>query len=666
MKGGFKIGLLLVAACQCFGLWHVGYAQTFALVGDAVSLGDGCYRMTPAISTQNGGVWCEQQLDLAEPFDLAFQLYFGNNDGGADGMVFVLQTMGTNAAGFGGGGIGYQDILSSFGVEFDTWQNDQFADPFYDHIGFISEGSTNHNPPTGLAGPVQANENNPNIEDGADHPVRILWEPLTQTVSVLFDCEVRLSAQVDLPAILGDTQVYWGFVASTGWANNEQRFCLDESELLGTAATLGVCEGQSSILNVPGLPPGTLGCVWSPSTGLDNPFVSNPNCTVESPTTYVVTYPLCQDTGSDTITVEINNLPNASFVLMEENSCTSPVGLNVVNTSPPDPSVTYNWTLNGSGLGTGVNPSNPMAMSPGTWVLEMEAVSTEGCSASDAHEFEVFPSVFADADWFPLEGCSPLPVSFENISINSIQTTLDLKPSGASNWSFSEPLGPEGLDLILEDDGPWTAQLRAISPDGCLDTLWVEEALEVWPLPEVAFSGEPLYGSPDSPDGLNDFWTFENTSTGAVTCHWDFGDGVTSENWQTSHTFETGGVFPVTLTVLSNQGCSASATQFISIVPNLFVYIPAAFTPNMDGYNDAWGPEVSDDSLIRNYHIWIVDRWGELIWESQNPHERWVGQSSIGGSHFAPDGTYSYVLQIQTTIGGDQTREWRGTVAVLR
>ena len=633
--------------------------QTFNLVGDAIDLGGGCYRMTPAMNTQNGGVWCEQTLDLTEPFDLAFQLYFGFNDGGADGLVFVLQDMGLNAAGTGGGGIGYQDIAPSFGVEFDTWQNGQFADPWFDHIGFISGGSTNHNPPSGLGGPVQANPTNTNIEDGADHPVRIIWEPASQMLSVLFDCELRLAEQVDLPAIIGTTDVIWGFVASTGGANNEQRFCLDSADLVGESATVAICEGEAVTLE-PLTETGGVGYVWEPAVGLDNPVAENPVCSAVVPTMYVVTYPLCLDTGSDTIYVEMHPDPPASFALIETSSCEFPVDLEIVNTSPPDPTTTYTWTLNGVGLGTGEEPASAVATGPGSWVVAMEAESAVGCTAEATADFQVFEPVTAVVDWWPVAGCSPLDVEFTDASINALTTQVQVRPEGGA---WGPPAEADGLEVQMGQDGAWDVWVEAVSPDGCVDTVGGE--VEVWPLPSAEFSSSPLFGSADSPDGLNDFWTFTNFSSGAISSHWDFGDGSSSDSWETSHTF-SGGDYAVTLTVVSAAGCTDSETAFIRVVPNLFVYIPAAFTPDMDGNNDGWRPELSDYSIVREYELVLLDRWGQVVWRTEDPQATWVGESQVDGSYFAPDGAYGYVLRILTTLGGDKHREFTGAVSLLR
>ncbi|MEO0405673.1 MAG: L-type lectin-domain containing protein, partial [Bacteroidota bacterium] len=134
--------------------------------GDAEFIGDDCYRLTEAINTQNGTVWYAEQLDLNDPFDFSFTMNFGTNDSqGADGIVFVLQTVGTGAIGESGGGIGFLGFNPSFGVEFDTWTNGDFGDLIADHIAMISNGDVNHNGLNAITSPIQASGGSINIED---------------------------------------------------------------------------------------------------------------------------------------------------------------------------------------------------------------------------------------------------------------------------------------------------------------------------------------------------------------------------------------------------------------------------------------------------------------------------------------------------------------------
>ena len=222
--------------------------QTYFLNGSAISLGDDCYQLTGELTTQNGTVWYGDQLNLNQPFDLMFQMNFGDIDAnGADGICFVLQTVGTNAIGESGGGMGYLNFgTGSLGIEFDTWQNGENSDPFQDHLAIERDGDINHNSASNIAGPVNIDPFGNNVEDGLNHTVQITWEPSTQTINVYYDCVFRLSGQVDLidDVFSGQSLVYWGFTAATGGSFNNQTVCLQEN-ILSVGNQVDICTGAS-------------------------------------------------------------------------------------------------------------------------------------------------------------------------------------------------------------------------------------------------------------------------------------------------------------------------------------------------------------------------------------------------------------------------------------
>ena len=74
-----------------FYLSVAGFGQSYSTNGNAVNLGNDCYRITNEVNFQNGTVWYSNTLNLNEPFAFDFYMNFGDNDAdGADGMVFVL------------------------------------------------------------------------------------------------------------------------------------------------------------------------------------------------------------------------------------------------------------------------------------------------------------------------------------------------------------------------------------------------------------------------------------------------------------------------------------------------------------------------------------------------------------------------------------------------
>ena len=120
---------------------------------------------------------------------------------------------------------------------------------------------------------------------------------------------------------------------------------------------------------------------------------------------------------------------------------------------------------------------------------------------------------------------------------------------------------------------------------------------------------------------------------------WDFGDGATSEEMHPTHEYDGLGDYYAQLTVTNPLGCADSAYTLVE--GPVLIYIPNAFTPNNDGINDAFKVVISE---VTRYELSIYNRWGELVFFSEDPDEVWVGNVN-GGEHYAPAGMYNYRLK---------------------
>jgi gliding motility-associated-like protein len=348
-------------------------------------LGNNCYAVTPAANFQNGTLWSIDQIDLESDFDIEFFMNYGSNDAnGADGMVFVLQQIGTGALGVNGSGMGFQGFNTSFGIEFDTYTNSadpttgqNMNDPTFDHVAFLKNGVVNHATANNLAGPVQASATGINIEDGQDHLIRITWNPSTMLVQLFFDCDLRLSATVDLLGTIFTTNpvVYFGFTGSTGGFNNLQSICLQEN-LIPSPESVSICPGESIQLNAGGDSEGTFS--WSPATDLDDATIQTPTASPTSTTIYTATtfnqcgIPVTQD-------FEVIVLPSPTVEagpddVFCENDTYQLQG-NVANI------MAYQWTTIDGTIDSGSNVLNTFVSAPGTYTLE--GISPNGCVLTD-------------------------------------------------------------------------------------------------------------------------------------------------------------------------------------------------------------------------------------------------------------------------------------------
>lgn len=301
------IKLLGVLGAIIVSTWS--YSQSYIANGNAQNIGGSCYRLTSAANWELGSVWYADKLDLNEDFDLEFKLYFGDKNDGADGIVFVLQTVGNKAIGASGGGIGFEGFSPSLGVEFDDWNNVDLGDLDQDHIAIFKNGIVNHNTTNALTKPIPALPNSGNIEDGQNHLIRITWNSSTQLFSVWFDCEKRQELTIDIVQTIfnGENTVYWGFTSATGGSNNEHIACLRD-DILVSDTFLG-CAGDDITLNVRESIDNTYR--WTPTTFLSDPTIQNPECNAPEPMTYIVQYlDKCSKEISDTIHVGILEKPN--------------------------------------------------------------------------------------------------------------------------------------------------------------------------------------------------------------------------------------------------------------------------------------------------------------------------------------------------------------------
>jgi gliding motility-associated-like protein len=90
------------------------------------------------------------------------------------------------------------------------------------------------------------------------------------------------------------------------------------------------------------------------------------------------------------------------------------------------------------------------------------------------------------------------------------------------------------------------------------------------------------------------------------------------------------------------------------------IYVPNAFTPNGDGLNDEFFPRIF--APFDRYTLSITDRWGGLVFYSESPTERWLGEGRIG-EYYAPDGVYTWQLRL---FSGTELIVQNGFVLLLR
>lgn len=152
--------------------------------------------------------------------------------------------------------------------------------------------------------------------------------------------------------------------------------------------------------------------------------------------------------------------------------------------------------------------------------------------------------------------------------------------------------------------------------------------------------------------------SFQNLTTGGYSYQWDFGDGNTSIFTNPTNTFENYGEFEIRLIATNEIGCIDSIRKKIKLEEAYYVYIPNTFTPDVNRYNNFFTAVTTG---IFSLHITIYNRWGELMFESNEIDFKWDG---IFKGEVAKQDTYIYKVNCVSNSGKEL--EFNGHVNLLK
>jgi gliding motility-associated-like protein len=127
-----------------------------------------------------------------------------------------------------------------------------------------------------------------------------------------------------------------------------------------------------------------------------------------------------------------------------------------------------------------------------------------------------------------------------------------------------------------------------------------------------------------------------------------------------NYTFGEPGTYWIAQYVSNDAGCHDEYYRSITVEPNS-MYLPNAFTPNQDKYNNGFGTTFSRTPDV--WHMVIYNRWGQLVFETNDPTEYWTGYKN--GQPLL-DGVYTYRLKWSSCGGETDLYYKNGIVHLLK
>ncbi|HHZ81328.1 MAG TPA: PKD domain-containing protein [Flavobacteriales bacterium] len=359
--------------------------------------------------------------------------------------------------------------------------------------------------------------------------------------------------------------------------------------------------------------------------------------------------------SSATATVDIHYLLSPIFQAPDPN-CFSSHNFSMTGSASIDINTIYSWDFGGevsSAITNGTTVSNLVYAEPGVYdvTLTSEVPGLEGCQQSFTAQVEAIPDPTIDFTGGPLTGCPPHQVSFTNGSSTSTATTY--------LWHFGDGTTSNSIHPVhvYLYSGDFPVLLEMTTGGFCAKNLdkFELDFVQTFPIPFAAFEVDP-----NVVDILAPIVTVDYLGDQEVDCFYNFGDGGSLQDCDGTYIYSDGGNFNITLTVINEVGCTNTASGEVSISGSVF-YAPNTFTPDGDGINDVWLPVVLGVSA---YRMRIVNRWGELVWETLDASIPWLGQKGIDGQHFCPNGMYVWEAVWVDQIGYPRTKS--GTVFLRR
>ncbi len=380
-----------------------------------------------------------------------------------------------------------------------------------------------------------------------------------------------------------------------------------------------VCKGQSIVLEASATGGnGGYFYQWTPNLGLLNPVTVNPSSSI---TYYVVAFDSLGCAGTkDTLFVQVISLSPADVSLSAESpicpgaSTTLTANINSTTTG----TLTYSWN---NGLSNQPSfTSTPSA--PTTYVVTV----TNSCGATVKDSIDVefieLPTVNISTDM--KDGCSPLTTKFADLITGNSTETITGWQWNFGDGSISDDEFPEH---VFTGTGTYVVTLEVTTSSGCRQVSANGSPITVHPDPVAEFTASPTLVY--VPRGNV---TFVNTSSGAVSYEWEFGDGKSSDlETPPPHKYPDIGLYPILLTATNEFGCIDTTVH--SIIATGEIKFPSAFTPDPNGSSGgSYDPRnLSNDVFfprhagVTEYHLQIFNRWGELIFESFDVNIGWDG-----------------------------------------
>ena len=307
---------------------------------------------------------------------------------------------------------------------------------------------------------------------------------------------------------------------------------------------------------------------------------------------------------------------------------------------------TWDW---GDGFFSGsLTSTGHVYREPGSYRIELEVITDKGCSHTSGRHVEIWPlpeppELIPDTVCF---GDAAFLIAVNGQHTDRLEWRTD--PDDAAPFLIGNTY--ETPPVLYTQ----TYYVQAISARNCsLPSLPIRAERYGEGNLEIILSDEVV----EIPQAIVNFSI--GTNVELTNYRWNLGDGTISEVATPVHEYEFPGKYEISLQATDTYGCEYQLKKVIEVKQVITVHIPTAFSPNGDGINDEFYVR---SRLIRSMSFRVFNRWGELVYETDDSDFAWNGRS-IAGQQLL-EGVYVYHMRAVDLHGNIMNKT--GTVTLVR
>lgn len=305
-----------------------------------------------------------------------------------------------------------------------------------------------------------------------------------------------------------------------------------------------------------------------------------------------------------------------------------------------DSASVFNWQVTGGNI-----ISNPLKDSiivkwgntGGVFQISVIETNIFGCTGDT-----VFAKVLVKQD---------IPIAINGNNEICAGDTVVLTALNTTTYQWNNGVNNQAIEVH-----PLTnTQYRLIGNTSCrTDTAYHNIAVN--PKPQANFEYSPEF--PSQGENVNLIYT----GTAAINYQWfDNQNNLFSNQINPVYLIQESLQTTINLQVYNQFGCIGSISKTIINNGNINIWIPNSFSPNGDGLNDIF--KAASASEIKDFQLYIYNRWGQLVFESKNINIGWDGKY-LGKE--APQAVYNYFISYCSDNITKSKKQKSGQINLLR